>query len=211
MCPEREVVSGQLGRGGRRQQHQIGRDSLGVRPQVARCFEWHAADQLDGRPEHLDGSVGAEVPCPVEAVFDELGVGAHPVVERELFGERARQPFLAWRRIDETRHRPAGFGDDVRERGVADIELPHRGAGQRARRALPMCGQPRDQLASLRPLEHGGPAVLVDHVDRADQANKQRPRWVGRPGVEGHVRTVAGEVVGNLQGSCRVFDELGDC
>ena len=120
-------------------------------------------------------SSGRTAPRPCQPVLDELGVGAHHGVERKLLGERAAQPLVAGGGFDEASHRPACFGHHIRERRIADIEIPQRSAGQRARRTLTMGGEPGDQLTRLRPLEDRRAAVLVDDVNRPEEPDQQRP------------------------------------
>ena len=143
------------------------------------------------------------------AVLDEIGVGAHHDVEWELLGQRPAQPFLAGCRFDEASHRPACFGHDIRERRVADIEIPQRGASKGARRTLAMGGEPGDQLTRLRPLEHRRVALLVDDVDRPEEADEQRPVRDDRFAVRGVTRIVVA-IVEHVEPGRGVLDELGD-
>ena len=101
-------------------------------------------------------------------------------MQREHVGQRAPEPLAVGRRLDEAGQRPAGLRHHVGERRVAHVEVPQRGAGTDARRPLSVHRQPGDELECLRSLEAGRPAVVVDDVDRTEQADHQRPRRCGR-------------------------------
>ena len=64
----------------------------------------------------------------LEAGADDVGVGDHLVVQRQLVGHRPAQPLVAGGRRDVAGHRPASLGHDVGERGVANVEVPQRRA-----------------------------------------------------------------------------------
>ena len=109
--------------------------------------------------------MGRPIAAVVEPQAQQVGVGEHPGVERELVGERAGQPFLAVGRRDRPGERPPCIADDVGERGVAHLELPQRRPGPAAGGVVAVLGEPGDELERLAAIEgHGGTAV-VDDVD----------------------------------------------
>ena len=149
---------------------------FGVRPEVAGAGEGDVADQLDGRAQRLDRLLRRLQPSVLQPGPDEVGVADDEPVQRQPLGQRPLQPLLARRRCNVTGHRPAGLGHDVGERGVADVELPQRGAGAGPSRAVAVQRQPGDQLQRLGPLERHRPTLAVDDVDRPEHPHHQFPR-----------------------------------
>ena len=79
---ERQGVSGELGRCGDRQQHQIRRDPLGIGPQVTRAGERHVADHRHGRAQCVERLRRRLHPSTGQPLVHEVGVGHHGGVER---------------------------------------------------------------------------------------------------------------------------------
>ncbi len=134
-------------------------------------------------------------------------------MEREVLGECPTQPFLARCGFDEASHRPASFGHHIRERRIADIEIPQRSASQSARRPLAMGGEPGDQLTRLRPLEDRRAPLLVDDVNGPEEPDQQRPvqqRPVGGCLDVRSVIRVVGAIVNQVEPRRGMLDELGD-
>ena len=161
------------------QQHQVRGDPLGVGPQVRRALERHPVDQVDHRGEGGDRLRRRLEPGRLERLFDQIGVGDHQFVQRQRFGHRAPDPLLTVGRFDQPGQRPARFGHHVRERRVANVELPQRGAGGGTSGPVAVGRQPGHEFARLGSLELDESTRTADHLDRTDQTNLQLPSGHG--------------------------------